>query len=403
MDKRKGKIMKKNYVVSILGVFSFIGIASVANAQANGYVQPTNVNQQSVNNQPVEKIVIEGNTVPVNLQAKQAANPMGSIEVNAAGISYGGNSSLDNQGFVNVDKNSVRDGSVNYQQYGNSGGIPAPYALPAGLPNNVNNTIIRQEVDQLNPLEKTMNILNSDSERIRDINRQLYEKGRVLNSSPVDQPEPANSMLVANLSPGSTAPVIRLSRGRTSAIAITDSAGNPWPIVNLDGLPEQDFSVKRLDAPAPEGSVISVTPLGQFVSGNLVMVLKGLSTPVVLEFVSAQPKVDVKSEIRVQALGPNASVQSIRLPRSADNSLLSVLQGVPPEGATVLDVNSNAVQAWLSNGYMFVRTRYRISSPAPLEIQSSLDGTFAYKMYPTPEVAYSIGVGKRGSFFVSGF
>ncbi len=283
-----------------------------------------------------------------------------------------------------------------------------PQVPPAGLPQDygtvTSSTNGFTRGSNIDPIESTFNILNTPPERIREINKELYRKSRVINEGPVAAPKPVNGVVVAHLSPGSTSPVIRLYKNRTSTIIITDMSGQPWPILNYDGLSNEDFSVKRLDNPSPDGYVLSVSPKGAFVSGNLVLILKGLPSPLNIEFVSAQKEVDVTTEVRVQAKGPNTQLTNIGLPSGIDTNLLSVLQGVAPSGAKELKVSSNAVQAWLTrDGSMYVRTRYKIMSPAFDNVTSSPDGTYAYKMIPVPVILYKVADGRFGEFTVNGF
>lgn len=303
---------------------------------------------------------------------------------------------------------------INYGQANNQQILDPNIAMaqtnvpPNGLPHSQPQPYYLEEVKQRNisddPIESTFNILNMNPDRIRELNRELYNKGRVINEGPVAAPKPINGVIVAHLSPGSSSPVIRLFKNRTSTLIITDMTGQPWPILNYDGLSNEDFSVKRLDNPSPEGYVLSISPKGAFVSGNLVLILKGLPTPLNIEFVSAQKDVDVTTEIRVQAKGPNSQINSIGLPSGIDNQLLSVLQGVAPPSSKELTVSSNAVQAWLTrDGSMYVRTRYKIMSPAFENVTSSPDGTYAYKMIPIPVILYKVADGRFGEFTITGF
>lgn len=386
-------MQKKNIVMAISAMGAFLGTT----IHAQGVLSPT------------DRVVIEQDNQRVGVPV-QAANPMGSIKQAGGGINYGSGSGSLNQQHLVV-PNTMVDQAIGY----NSGGYNAganqmqgmttgvPTALPAGLPNSVTAPLIRRDRDELTPLERTMNILNTPDNRIKELRQELYNKGKLLNETAVPPAKPVNSVLVASLSPGATSPVVRLTKGRTSAIMITDSTGKPWPIMNFDGLSDENFVLNRLDGSASEGYMLSVTPLAQFASGNLVLVLKDLPSPLVIEFITAQAEVDVKTEIRVQAIGPNAVIQSLAMPESINPQLLSLLQGVAPDNAKALTTSTNSVQAWLVNDQMYVRTRYRISSPMPIDLTSSPDGTFAYKMPVSPVVLYSAGLGKRGSFSVSGF
>lgn len=286
--------------------------------------------------------------------------------------------------------------------------VSVPSQAPAGLPDAAqaeSQVQIQYGPPKGNdPMGTMFGILNAPEDRIREINREIYNKGRVLNEEAYNNPRSVSGFVTAHLSPGSTSPVIRVARNRTTTIVVTDMAGQPWPIVNFDGLPVQDFDVKRLDRPAPDGFMLSITPKGQFASGNLVLVLKDLNSTMSIDFVPAQKEFDARSEVRIQAKGPNTQLLAAGLPESLDTSLLSVLQGVAPSGTKELKTSSTAVQAWLTgSGDMYVRTRYRVMSPAFTQVTSSPDGTFAYKMVAVPVVYYKTQDGKDGEFSVEGF
>lgn len=298
---------------------------------------------------------------------------------------------------TNVPNNSIPNPALAQQQAG------IPMQAPTGLPQDASDSQGRQRGGDIDPVEATMNILNTPNSKIRQLNKDLYEKGRVINEGPTTMARPVNGQIVAYLGPNSVSPVIRVAKNRTTTIVLTDMTGQPWPIVNYDGLSDEDFVVKRLDKPAPEGSILSITPKGAYVSGNLVLVLKGLDSALSIDFVPAQKEVDARTEVRLQAKGPNTQLTSIGLPSSVDTNLLSILQGVAPSGAKELKVSTQAVQAWLArDGEMYLRTRYKIMSPAFENVTSSPDGTYAYKMVPVGVVLYKSDDNRFGEFTIDG-
>lgn len=392
-NKIKGTNMQKKILVLALGtLFSVQAFAQ----------QPVQLPQPN----PADQVVIKAKTAADNTVPTQAANPYGSIQQQGAtGINYDSQAGNINGRQINVPT------SVS-AQVANPNGVPnpaqaaaqmgVPNVPPTGLPQDSGQDQSFKNRGQIDPVEATINILNTPSSRIREANRDLYEKSRVMNETPVNPPKSINGVVTASIAPGAVSPVVRLFRNRTTAIIFTDLTGQPWPVVNYDGLSSEDFTVKRLDN--PEGYVLSITPKGAFVNGNLAVILKGLPSPISVEFVSGQKVVDAKTEIRVQAKGPNTQFTSIGMPDGIDSSLLSVLQGVPPQGAKELRVSSPAVQAWVAkDGKMYVRTRYKVMSPAFENVTSSPDGTFAYKMVPVPVVLYKAAEGRFGEFNISGF
>lgn len=400
----KGKDMQKKIIVmaiiNALGVSLLGSISGVALAQ-----QANQAPQQNKVNDPSQQVVIKPTTQGSITTTPQATNPYGTVTAQGnPNINYDANANNLNGRQISI-PGSVINGAAN-------GTIPNPAAAaaqmgvptqpPTGLPQEVQSSYSNSS--QPNLIDQTINMLNTPDGKIRQLSKDIYQKSRVLNEGPVTPPKSVNGVLTASIAPGATPPVIRLSKNRTSAIIITDVTGQPWPIINYDGLTEEDFTVKRLDNPAPDGYVLSVTPKGNFASGNLVLVLKGLPSPLSIDFVSGQKEMDSKTEIRVQAKGPNTQYSSIGVPDGIDTALLSVLQGVAPQGSKELKVSSNAVQAWLAkDGKMYVRTRYKVMSPAFENVSSSPDGTYAYKMVPVPVVLYKAAEGRFGEFNVDGF
>ncbi len=418
MKKINNQKMKKNKVGLLLGLSLTTGFLfpNIVQAQIQ-YTGSNNINGdnkiQLPNNtvvaSPLEQninIPTTGNTPIVNTpqttMVPQNANVQNSQQINAANpLGVPLNQQASQQTVSPMNSNVVQSTPMPLPSSQPPMGMPIDNSVSYSSPNE---GLPMPSSGQANGVDATINILNTPNKRIRELNKDLYNKSRVINEGPVAAPKATNGLIVASVSPGSTSPVIRLYKNRTSTLLITDMSGQPWPIVNYDGLSEEDFSVKRLDNPSPNGYVLSITPKGTFVSGNLVVILKGLPTPLNIEFVSGQKVVDVSTEIRVQAKGPNSVMNTVGMPQSLDTTLLSILQGVPPTGAKQLRVSTPSVQAWLSkDGAMYVRTRHKIMSPAFEHMTSSPDGTYAYKMVPVPVVLYKVPDGRFGEFSVEGY
>ena len=360
-------MMKKN----ILAVLVLTIVYSNSFAQNNPFpAVPTNngINYQGSNQMESNTPAVRVQTTPNNVQVQV---PNG----------------------TNVNVNQIPNPAQAQAQAG------IPMQAPTGLPID-SSAMPKAKLD--GQAEAALTILNADPNRIRQINQELYKKGRVINEGPVIKPRSTNTIVSANIAPNSTPPVVRTAKNTTTTIVITDMSGQPWPVLNYDGLSEEDFVVKRLDS--PQGFIFSITPKGSFVQGNLVIIPEGLNSSLSIDFIPAQKEVDVKTEIRIQAKGPKTQIMSSGLPSGIDTNLLSVLQGVTPEGSKMLKTSSNAVQAWsASDGNMYVRTRYKVRSPAPINITSSPDGTFAYKMVPVPVVLYLSEDNRDGEFLIDGF
>lgn len=391
MKKQKTIFTQGRLAIAVAIGLSGISVMGTANSQVPRAATGANSSGASVNVGSNPTVNPYGGAIP----------PAPSVGVNAGAnnqINYTGNpNGLEQQNSIAI-PNNINQAQLNPALAAQNAGILPPAGLPP-----VSGVSRVQRGSNIDPVDLQLEILNSPDEKIRDLRKDMYDKARVINEGNTSAPLPTKNAIVAEITPGATSPVVRVSKNRTSTIIITDMTGQPWPIINMDGLTQEDFVVKRLDNPAPDGYVLSVTPRGSFVSGNLVLVLKGLPSPINIEFVPAQREVDVNTEIRVQARGPNTQYATMGMPSSMDSSLLYILQGVGPTGSKELKTSSNAVQAWLArDGSMFVRTRYKVMAPAFESVTSSPDGTFAYKMIPVPVVLFKTDDGRFGEFSIDG-
>jgi intracellular multiplication protein IcmK len=204
---------------------------------------------------------------------------------------------------------------------------------------------------------------------------------------PTVPPKPVSSTLMINLAPGTTPPAIRLSQGYISTLVFVDSVGNPWPIATMDvGDPTQTniswdgrTNILLIQAKAPYGS------------GNLVVRLAGLDTPLTLELVSGQKVVDYRTDIHVAGLGPKSKdlPTGSTLPDSANQVLLNVLDGVAPPTSKLLHVKGGDCKAWVLGDRMYLRTRLTVLSPGWIGRMTSPDGMYAYEIQKSSSVLVS--------------
>ena len=125
--------------------------------------------------------------------------------------------------------------------------------------------------------------------------------------------------------------------------------------------------------------------------GNLAVRLKGLNTPVMLTLIPGQKAVDYRVDLRVQGVGPEAMALPTEegLPPAANDILLHVLEGVPPNGSQRLIVSGGDARAWLLNEQLYVRTNLTILSPGWISSMTSADGMHAYEMQKSPVLLVS--------------
>jgi intracellular multiplication protein IcmK len=200
-------------------------------------------------------------------------------------------------------------------------------------------------------------------------------------------PKPVSSTLMINLAPGATPAAIRLAQGYVSSLVFVDSTGSPWPIASYD-VGDPKANTIQWDG---KSNILLIQAISPYSDGNLVIRLIGLPTPVTLELVSGQRVVDYRADIHVPGMGPNAKdlPTGSRLPDSASQLLLEVLEGVAPPGSKQLSVKGGDCQAWLLGDKMYLRTRFTVLSPGWVGKMVSPDGMNAYEIQTTSSILVS--------------
>lgn len=218
--------------------------------------------------------------------------------------------------------------------------------------------------------------------------KQQYHTTQKAQESPVGvPPKPTATSQMVNLSPGSTPPVIRLAQGFVSSLVFLDSTGAPWPISAYDLGDPSAFNIQWDKV----SNTLMIQASKLYIYGNLAVRLRGLNTPVMLTLIPGQKAVDYRVDLRVQGYGPNAKVMPmvVGLPDHANDILLHILDGVPPQGSRRLTVSGGDARAWLLGNKMYVRTNLTVLSPGWISIMSSADGTHAYEMQKSPVLLVS--------------
>lgn len=218
--------------------------------------------------------------------------------------------------------------------------------------------------------------------------RQLVDVSqRAAAVPPTIPPKPVSSTLMINLAPGTTPPAIRLAQGYVSSLVFVDSVGSPWPIASYD-IGDPKATTIQWDG---KSNILLIQAISPYGDSNLVIRLVGLPTPITLQLVSGQRVVDYRADIHVSGIGPNSKdlPTGTRLPRSANQVLLDVLDGVAPPGSRQLMVSGGDCQAWAQGNKMFLRTRLTVLSPGWIGTMVSPDGMNAYEMQKTSSVLVS--------------
>lgn len=266
-------------------------------------------------------------------------------------------------------------------------------------------------------------------DQIQQFLERLDGSQRAAQAPPGLPPRAESTIQTVSLDPGVTPPTIRLAAGYVTTLSLLDASGQPWPIrhVTYGGnfdikAPAENSAVdigqkRRLTAAAPaepepdengdvppQGEpeavpldsehIIHITPLDRYVRGNISVTLVGLPTPVTFFLESDTDVVYYRYDARIPKLGPIARVPLIDRnsgPIAGDDTITSVLEGIPPMGAERLRVTGvdTRTSAWLIDNTVYLRTPLSLLSPAWDSNVSSADGTTVYTLGETPVLLLS--------------
>ncbi|CAL7959965.1 intracellular multiplication protein IcmK [Gammaproteobacteria bacterium] len=196
-------------------------------------------------------------------------------------------------------------------------------------------------------------------------------------------PRPTSTSLLVNLSPQAVAPVIRLGAGYITSLVFIDATGQPWPIAAYSVGDPASFNIQW----DRKGNTMLVQSATFYKRSNLAVILRDLNTPVMITLISGQEAVDYRVDLRIPGVGPNAVFIQNGIPDAVNPILFDVLNGIPPRGSKELKVSGGGVtQAWLLNKKLYLRTNLTVTSPGWQATMSSIDGTHAYQLQPSPVI-----------------
>ncbi len=233
-------------------------------------------------------------------------------------------------------------------------------------------------------------LLPLSPDQVRDFMRKLETTQESAIPPHTGSPKGEVKVVGVSLDPGGEPAQINLAAGYITTIDIIDITGEPWPI--LDVGVGGNFEV----TPTQAGShVVRVVPLTRFGTGNLSILLKGLSTPIIFRLSSGGPTFHMRFDARVPSLGPNAKTPLIdhrrKGPVAGDAVLSMILENAPPPDAKRLKVGGvdARTMAWQIGESVYVRTPLALLSPAWNASASSADGMTAYEIGNAPVLLMS--------------
>lgn len=233
-------------------------------------------------------------------------------------------------------------------------------------------------------------LLPLSPDQIRDFMRRLETTQEAAQPPSTGQPKGEVKVISLSLDPGGEPPTIDLAAGYITTIDMVDVTGEPWPI--LDVGVGGNFEV----TPTQAGShVVRVVPLTRVGTGNLSILLKDLSTPIIFRLSAGGPTFDMRYDARVPQLGPNAKTPLIERgrigPVAGDQTITMILENAPPKDAKRLKINGldARTMAWQLDDKVFVRTPLTLLSPAWNASAASADGMTVYEIGSAPVLLMS--------------
>lgn len=239
-------------------------------------------------------------------------------------------------------------------------------------------------------------------DQIRKLHQVMQNSKKVV-ANPAKMPSRGTSnTIIVDVSPGATAPVIRLSRGYVTAVRFLDATGQSWPISAYDIGNGSLFDVHW----DQKGNTLFMEANTDYQKSNIMVQLKGLSAPVMLTLIPGQVAMDYRDDLRINAMGPNAlSEADMNMPAAADQKLSQVLNGVQPHGTHQVDTSMMDADAFEANDksavYLRLPSRMTLLSPAWMSRLNSDDGVQAYKI-PLASTVVVMQHGKIAQFTVAG-
>lgn len=258
--------------------------------------------------------------------------------------------------------------------------------------------------DAFKDVESTLSPLNPDQiQSIKKLYRQI-NKLSILNEDVA--PTPTFSSLVVDLQPGSSPPAIRVAPGYVSSLLFVDSTGAPWPIRAYDVGDPTSFNIVWNNASEDETSLANtllIQSMSLYKDGNLVVLLQGLNTPVVLSLIPGQKEIDYRVDIQVPGYGPFAKPEDSTYQKATNPILTSVINNIAPPNSRLLKVTGGQAKAWLFGDTMYVRTNLPVVSPAWVSIMKGASGTVSAYELPKSPVILVMDNGRLRKLTVEGF
>lgn len=263
---------------------------------------------------------------------------------------------------------------------------------------------LSEQEEAYQDVESSLSPLSPD--QLKSI-KQLYRQINKLSILEEDvAPTPTFSSMMVDLQPGATPPAIRIAPGYVSSLLFVDSTGAPWPIRAYDVGDPTSFNIVWNNSADDESSLsntLLIQSMSLYKDGNLVVMLQGLNTPVILSLIPGQKEIDYRVDIQVPGYGPFAKPEASVYQKAANPVLNSVINNISPPNSKILRVSGGQAKAWLFGDMMYVRTNLPVVSPAWVSTMKGASGTVSAYELPKSPVILVMDNGRLRKLTVEGF
>ena len=235
----------------------------------------------------------------------------------------------------------------------------------------------------------SVGLLPLSPDQVRGFMKRLEQTQEAAMPPYEGQPKGKVRIETISLDPGSEAPMVHLAAGYVTTINMLDATGEPWPILDVGVGGNFDISPTKADT-----HIVRIMPLTRYSSGNISVLLKDLTTPIVFRLsADTTTDVDLRLDARVPKFGPGAKVPIVDHSRleAGDETIMAFLQNLPPKDAKRVKIGGldGRTMAWSLGDHVYVRTPLSLLSPSWNASVNSADGMAVYEIGDAPVLLMS--------------
>lgn len=220
------------------------------------------------------------------------------------------------------------------------------------------------------------------ADQITNYTNRVTEREQATAGARVQEARMVATSKTISLEPNARREEVLVAAGYMTTVVFLDSTGQPWPIDSYGVGNSEAYDVPK---PRDGDHTISIFLKRRYEPSNLTVQLAGLPTPVTLALKNGGETVNDRFDARIPAFGPKSKSPIVTGGdnlSAGDPILMTVLEGVPPDGAKRVDIAGGDPRTigWVYQGAFYVRSPNQLLSPAWQGHVSAADGTTAYRI-----------------------